>query len=66
MGKIAIYIISAMVSLFAVSGINFDKIIKSNHIWEARILVIIISIALGYFVANFIIEFLQYSQIIEY
>ena len=41
MTKLMIYAISILASTFAVSGINFDHLIKKNHIWEARFLSII-------------------------
>lgn len=66
MTKVFVYVISLMISLFAVSGINFDNIIKKNHVWEARFLALIISISLGYLVANFFIDFMESSQIIKY
>jgi len=56
--KIYLYIFFSMLSAFALSGINFEKIIKRNRIWETRILVLLISLTIGYIVTNFILEFL--------
>ncbi len=56
--KIYLYVFFCMLSAFALSGINFEKIIKKERIWETRILVLLLSLALGYVVTNFIIEFL--------
>lgn len=56
--KIYLYFICTLFSAFALSGINFEKVIKKNKIWEVRILVLLLSLALGYLVANFIIEFI--------
>ncbi|NLA32905.1 MAG: DUF1146 domain-containing protein [Mollicutes bacterium] len=64
--NVIIYTISILVSTFALTGINFDPIIKKNHIWEARILAIILAISFGYLVGTFIITFLESSQIIKY
>lgn len=63
--KAYIYIISVMLSVFALSGINFDGFIKSKKVIEARILVILLSLALGYLVTNFITDFMNVSQIIS-
>ncbi len=56
--KIYIYVVSTLFSAFALSGINFEKIIKRNRIWETRILVMLLSFALGYLVTQFFLAFL--------
>ena len=55
--KAVIYIICIMTSIFAVSGVNFNNFFKKNHIWEAKIFVIIISFIMGYLFAEFILNF---------
>ena len=56
--KIYLYIFFSMLSAFALSGINFEKIIRKNRIWETRILVLLSSLVMGYLVTNFVLEFL--------
>ena len=56
--KIYLYIFFSMLSAFALSGINLEKIIRKNRIWETRILVLLLSLVLGYLVTNFVLEFL--------
>ena len=56
--KIYLYIFFSMLSGFALSGINFEKIIRKNRIWETRILVLLLSLVMGYLVTNFVLEFL--------
>ena len=56
--KIYLYIFFSMLSAFALSGINFEKIIRKNRIWEIRILVLLLSLVMGYLVTNFVLEFL--------
>ena len=57
--KIYIYVITLLLSAYAISGINFDTFLKKNKPIEARVLVIILSIACSYLVTNFITDFLQ-------
>lgn len=57
MVKAIIYIISILVCIFAVSGINFNNFFKKNHVWEARIFIVVISFIMGYLLAEFIINF---------
>ena len=55
--KIYVYVFFSMLSAFALSGINFEKIIKKNRVWETRVLVLLLSLVMGYLVTNFILEF---------
>ena len=55
--SIYLYFICPLLSVFALSGVNFDKIMKKNKIWEARILVLVLSLALGYILTNFVLAF---------
>lgn len=63
--KTFIYVITLMISIFALSGINFDGFIKTNKALEARILVLLLSIGLSYLVTNFITDFISVSSIIK-
>lgn len=63
--KTYIYVITLFMSIFALSGINFDGFIKKNKAIEARLLVILLSIATSYLVTNFITDFISVSSIIK-
>lgn len=63
--KTYIYAIALMISIFALSGINFDGFIKKNKAIEARILVILLGISISYLVTNFITDFLNFSKLIK-
>ena len=62
--KIYLYVIFVMLSTYALSGINFDKIMKKNKPIEARILVIIFSFIIGYLLTNFVTDFLSITKIV--
>ncbi|MDD2207781.1 MAG: DUF1146 domain-containing protein [Bacilli bacterium] len=64
MYKALIYAISVLISVYALSGINFNNFFKKNHELEAKTLIIILSFALGYLLASFVINFLEYSRIL--
>ena len=61
--KVFVYIVFVMLSAFALSAVNFEKFIKKNKILETRILVMILSFISGYFLTNFLIDFLEFSKI---
>lgn len=62
--KIFIYVISLFTCAYAVTGINFEKFIRKNKIVETRFLGMVLSIGLAYLVANFIIDFINFSKFI--
>lgn len=62
--KTYIYIVSVLLSTFALSGINFTNFFKKNKEIEAKIFVVLIVIVLGYLVGSFVITFIECSKII--
>lgn len=62
--KTYIYIVSVLLSTFALSGINFTNFFKKNKEIEAKIFIVLIVIALGYLVGSFVIKFIECSKII--
>lgn len=56
--KMILYVIFILLSTYTLSGINFDKIMKRNKPIEARVLVLILSLLMGYFLTNFVLDFI--------
>ena len=63
--KAFLYVITLFLSIYAISGINFDGFIRKNKAVEARILAILMSICCSYLITNFITDFLTASTIIK-
>ena len=61
--KVYLYVINVLLATYGLSGINFDKIMKSNHHIEARVIVILLSFIVGYLITNFIVDFLAVSKV---
>ena len=61
--KAVIYVITTLLSAYSLSGINYDGFIKTNKALEARILVLLLSLALSYLVTNFITDFIISTSI---
>ena len=61
--KAYLYVINVLLATYGLSGINFDKIMKSNHQIEARVIVILLSFIVGYLITNFIVDFLAVSKV---
>ena len=63
MYKAAVYIIAVLISVFALSGVNFNNFFKKEHIWEARIFIVIAALSLGYLLASFLMAFMEVTKI---
>ena len=61
--KLLVYVFNIMLCIFSLSGINFEKLIKRDRIWETRILVIVLSLVLAYLLTNFIFDFLSVRKL---
>jgi uncharacterized integral membrane protein (TIGR02327 family) len=57
--KIYIYVICIFLSAYAISGINFNNVFRKNKVIEARLLVLLLSLALGYLVGSLVISFVS-------
>ncbi len=61
--SIYLYIFFTFLSIYTLSGINFEKIMLKNKPIQARCLVMILSMISGYLLTQFILAFLNVSQI---
>ncbi|HLR66929.1 MAG TPA: DUF1146 family protein [Virgibacillus sp.] len=50
----------------AVQSINIDYFIREGKVKEARVLMILVTIAVGTLVSNFILDIIQWSQDLIY
>ena len=57
--KMYLYAIFLFLSIFVLSGINFNSIMRKNKVVEAKLLIMCLSIALSYLLTNFVIDFLN-------
>lgn len=51
-----------LLTFWALQAVRVEKIIRKYHISQARVLYLLISIAIGYQVSSFFIEFIIASQ----
>ena len=57
--KIYLYALFLFLSIYILSGVNFNNIMKKNKTIEARLLVMTLSCALSYLLTNFVLAFLN-------
>ena len=51
-----------LITFWALKGLMIEKWIKKNHVKQARLLYLFLSIAIGYLVSSFMIEFIVLSK----
>ncbi|MGJ7920768.1 DUF1146 family protein [Neobacillus sp. LXY-4] len=56
------HLVFIAVAWWAIQALQLEKILKKNHVVQARVLYIILSIALGSSVSNFFLDYLLWSQ----
>ncbi len=61
--KLLVYVFNIMLCIFSLSGINFEKLIKKDRVWETRILVMVLALILAYLLTNFVFDFLSVSKL---
>lgn len=47
---------------FALQAVRLDKVLKPHHVFQARLLYILLAIFLGSSVSNFFLDYLQWSR----
>ena len=60
--ELIIYAVCLLASVFAVSGIDFSKIIFKGAVWQTRILVLLVTFTLTVGSANLFIFFISYVK----
>lgn len=55
--KVFVYIISICLSMYGLSCLHFEQWIKKGKVREFYVLYIVLSVALGYLFASFILDF---------
>jgi uncharacterized membrane protein YwzB len=63
--KVLLYVFNIMLSLYVLNGLNINALIKRKKELEAKLLIIILAFIMSYLLTNFIIDFLDVSQIIR-
>lgn len=62
--KASIYILVTIITIWALSGVNFENFFKKNKIYEARVLYLLVCMSISYLVVNFLYDFFMYSKFV--
>jgi uncharacterized integral membrane protein (TIGR02327 family) len=56
------HLIFLVVTWWALQALSIDKMIRANRVVQARLLLMLLTIAIGTSVSNFFLDFLSWSQ----
>lgn len=62
--KTLLYAVMIPISIWALDSVNIQNVFKKNHIYQARLLYLFLSLALSYLVVNCLFDFFVYTQMI--
>ena len=67
LGQIALvsilsHIIFIALAWYALQAVRLEKLLKPNHVFQARLLYILLAIFIGSSVSNFFLDYLQWSK----
>jgi len=62
--KAIIYILITPFVIYCMDSLNLNHVFKKNKVTQARILYLLVGLALSYLVVNFIYDFYEVSRII--
>ncbi|KAB2336531.1 DUF1146 domain-containing protein [Cytobacillus depressus] len=60
--SIVSHLVFIAVAWWALQAIRIDQILRPNHVLQARVLYILLSIAIGSSVSNFFLDYLSWSR----
>lgn len=56
------HLVFIAIAWWALQAIQLERLLKKNHVFQARVLFVLLSIALGSIVSNFFLDYLLWSQ----
>ncbi|WP_059171871.1 DUF1146 family protein [Bacillus sp. FJAT-27445] len=59
---IIVHLLCITLAWWAIQSLNFDKLLRANRVLQARILYILLAIAIGSAVSNFFLDYLLLSR----
>jgi uncharacterized integral membrane protein (TIGR02327 family) len=56
------HIVFIALAWYALQAIRLEKLLRPNHVFQARLLYILLAIMIGSSVSNFFLDYLQWSK----
>lgn len=62
--KLILYILTLPFSIWAMEGLNINKLFKQNRVYQARIVYLMLAMCISYLITNFMYDFFINCKII--
>ena len=63
--KVILYVLTLLIAIWAMEGLDLNRFFKQSRIYEARLIYLIFAMSISYLVTNFIYDFIISFQIIK-
>jgi len=60
--KTILYVVTVVLSIWALDSVNITNVFKKNRYYQSRLLYLFIACSLSYLVVNFFYDFFLYSK----
>lgn len=64
--KTLLYVIMVPLAIWALDSVNITNVFKKNRYYQARLLYVMLALAISYLVVNFFYDFFLNSQFIKF
>ncbi len=62
--KTILYIVTVVLSIWALDSININNLFKKNKYYQARVLYLFVAMSISYLVVNFLYDFFLFSKLV--
>ena len=63
--KAILYIFTLIMTIWAMEGLDLNKLFKQSRVYQARIIYLMLAMSISYLVTNFIYDFIVSFQILK-
>lgn len=64
--SIVSHLVFITIAFYALQALHFDKFLRANRVFHARLLYILLTIVIGTTVSNFFLDYLTWAQQLQY
>ena len=63
--KVTLYVLTLIMSIWAMEGLDLNRFFKQSRIYQARLIYLMLAMSISYLVTNFMYDFIISFQIIK-
>ena len=63
--KVTLYVLTLIIVIWAMEGLDLNRFFKQNRIYQARLVYLMVAMCISYLVTNFMYDFIISIQVIK-